>query len=170
MSFDDGHILSYDNIVYFTGISAYGVAKVWRLEEKHSQISEGEARSQELRQFVLHLFAYDCVRKALFIGDRRNGELFALHLSSSRLEILSEFPVPLLDNTHEVHRNTLAPLYGAKREMDGLTREFRQMGLSVRWICRSTSRCSLSEYNLNFMLTLGYICLASKWIYRSNSN
>ncbi|KAF3341263.1 F-box protein [Carex littledalei] len=115
---------SYDNIIYFTKIDDV-VAKVWRLEGKDSWVFEGECSSEELRQFVPHPYVYDRARKALLIGDRTNEKLFALHLSSSRLEILSqgvEFPT-LFDSTSVAHGNTLAPFRGVETGMDGFARE-----------------------------------------------
>lgn len=87
-------MLSYNNIIYFTKIS-YNVAKVWRLEGKDSWVLEGENKSKELWWLVPHLFAFEPARRALHIGDLTKRDLLALHLSSSRSDILYqwvEFP------------------------------------------------------------------------------
>ncbi|XP_078153640.1 uncharacterized protein LOC144548795 [Carex rostrata] len=126
-----GDMSGYDGIIYFTRMD-YDVVKVWRLEGKNSWVVEDDS-SEKLPQFFSHSFAYDRARRVLFIGDRTKRELFALHLSSSRLEILSqgdEFPKELFDSPQVAHGNTLAPLRGADTGMDGLTKEFCALGLS----------------------------------------
>ncbi|KAJ4791116.1 F-box protein [Rhynchospora pubera] len=112
-----------------------GVAKVWRLEGKNSWVLEGEGDYEQLRLFVPTQFAYDPARRALILGVRDNGEYFALHLSTSRLEIVShapDFQPPpweMYDHPIKPHANTLAPLHGAETGLNGLARGFRRLGL-----------------------------------------
>ncbi|KAJ4762453.1 F-box protein [Rhynchospora pubera] len=103
---------------------------------KDSWVLEGEGHSEELPRFVDSPFQYDSARGALIVGGRDNGEYFALHLLSSRLEILSrgaEFQPPpweVFDFPVVPHANTLAPINGAKIGLNVLAREFRRLGLA----------------------------------------